>query len=63
MAWDSFVTLLVSLDIDASVLPPSEDYGEDDQPETDEEEDSGSRGDGNGGGGHGGHGDHYSPQR
>ncbi len=38
MAWDAFVTLLVSLDIDASMMPPTEDYGAADQPETDEEE-------------------------
>ncbi len=54
MAWDSFVTLLVSLDIDASVLPPTDDYAEDDQPETDEEEDNGADG---GEGRHEGHGD------
>ncbi len=51
MAWDAFVTLLVSLDIDASVLPPAENYGEDDQPEMDEmEHDHG--GNGSEGGGH-----------
>ena len=54
MVWDAFVTLLVSLDIDASVLPPAENYGEDDQPEMDEEEQE--NGDnGSGGGGHDGH--------
>ncbi len=31
MAWDTFVTLLVSLDIDAGALPAVEDYGEDDR--------------------------------
>ena len=47
MAWDAFVTLLVSLDIDAGGLPPAEDYGENDRPETDGEEDE-----------NGGHGNH-----
>ncbi len=58
MPWDTFVTLLVSLDIDASLMPPAENYGKDDQPETDEEEhENGGTG---GEGGHESHGDHQS---
>jgi len=32
MAWDDFVTWLVSLDVDAAALPPAEDYAEEDTP-------------------------------
>ena len=50
MAWDSFVTWLVSLDVDASVLPNAEEYTKEDHPSTDEES-------GENGHEHGGHGD------
>ena len=61
MAWDAFVTLLVSLDIDASLMPPAENYGKDDQPETDEEEhENGGNGGNSGEGGHENHGQHQS---
>ncbi len=36
MAWDSFVTWLVSLDVDASVLPHAQDYAKEDYPMADE---------------------------
>jgi hypothetical protein len=33
MAWDDFVTFLVSLDLDVSVLPPADDYADADKPQ------------------------------
>ena len=42
MAWDAFITLLVSLDIDAADIAPAKNYAEDDQQQTDEEEEENS---------------------